>query len=76
VEEETLRSALAAAGLDHRHDVVAVRPPDVLGLFDKHGLTVTSMGRPAVADPVFFACAAAAGVVASELMFPTSREAP
>jgi hypothetical protein len=70
-EEETLRAALSTAGLDARHDVVAVKPPDVLGLFAAHALHVTSMGRPASADPVFFACAAAAGVVASELMFPT-----
>ena len=69
-EEETLRAALAAAGLDVRHDVVTVKPPDILGLFDKLGLVVTSMGRPAAADPVFFACAAAAGTLAAELVFP------
>ena len=74
VEEATLRADIAAAGLDTRHDVVAVKPPDILGLFEKHGLTVTSMGRPAADDPVFFACAAAAGVVASELMFPNAGE--
>jgi hypothetical protein len=74
-EEDTLRAGLAAAALDTRHDVVAVKPPDVLGLFAQHGLSVTSMGRPAAADPVFFACAAAAGVVASELMFPRTAEA-
>ena len=68
-EEETLRDAVASAGLDVRHDVVAVKPPDVLGLFERHGLSVTSMGRPAVADPVLFACAAAAGTVAAELTF-------
>ena len=44
--------------------------PDILGLFAYHGLTVTSMGRPAAADPVFFACAAAAGAMAAELTFP------
>ncbi|HYH51358.1 MAG TPA: DUF3866 family protein, partial [Acidimicrobiia bacterium] len=74
-EEETLRAGVTAAGLDTGHDVVAVKPPDILGLFDRHGLNVTSMGRPAAADPVFFACAAAAGVVASELMFPMRRGA-
>jgi hypothetical protein len=74
-EEDRLRADIAGAGLDVRHDVVTLKPPDVLSLFDQHGLTVTSMGRPAAADPVFFACAAAAGVVASELMFPRSREA-
>ena len=74
-EEDRLRADITAAGLDERHDVVTLKPPDVLGLFDQHGLTVTSMGRPAAADPVFFACAAAAGVVASELMFPRGAEA-
>jgi hypothetical protein len=69
-EEETLRAEVAAAGLDVRHDVVAVKPPDILGLFAQNGLVVTSMGRPAAADPVLFACAAAAGALASELVFP------
>ena len=70
-DEEMLRADIAAAGLEDRHEVVAVKPPDILALFERHGLNVTSMGRPAAADPVFFACAAVAGVVASELMFPT-----
>lgn len=67
-DEERLRAGIAAAGLDSRHDVVAVKCPDVLGLFEKHDLTVTSMGRPAAADPVLFACGAAAGAVAAELV--------
>lgn len=74
-EEDRLRADIAAAGLEARHDVVTLKPPDVLGLFDQHGLAVTSMGRPAAVDPVFFACAAAAGVVASELMFARGAEA-
>ena len=71
-EEETLRAGVTAAGLDARHDVVTVKPPDILELFERHGLTVTSMGRPAAADPVLFACAAAAGTLAAELVFPTN----
>jgi hypothetical protein len=66
-EEETLRAGVVAAGLDSRHDVVAVKPPDILGLFEQHGLAIMSMGRPAVADPVFFACAAVAGVLAAAM---------
>jgi hypothetical protein len=66
-EEEAIRAGLATNGLDTRHDLVAVKPPDILGLFAAHDLNVTSMGRPAVADPVFFACAAAAGTLAAEL---------
>jgi hypothetical protein len=64
-EEARLRVDLAAAGLDDRHEVVAVETPDVLELFAGHGLEVTSMGRPAAADPVLFACGAAAGALAA-----------
>jgi len=64
-EEERIRRDLAAEGLDRRHDVVEVEPPDVLGLFAQHGLDVVSMGRPAAADPVLFAAAAAAGALAA-----------
>jgi hypothetical protein len=64
-EEARLRADLAAAGLDARHDVVALEPPDVLGLFSRHGLEVASMGRPAADDPVLFACGAAAGALAA-----------
>ncbi|MGH9284008.1 MAG: DUF3866 family protein, partial [Acidimicrobiales bacterium] len=64
-DEARLRADLAAAGLDVRHEVVAVETPDVLDLFAGHGLEVTSMGRPAADDPVLFACGAAAGVLAA-----------
>jgi len=64
-EELRLRADLAAAGLDRRHEVVEIDPPDVLGLFEHHGLEVSSMGRPAGADPVLFACGAAAGILAA-----------
>jgi len=69
-EEGRLRADLAAAGLDARHELVGVKPPDVLDLFERHGLAVQSMGRPAAADPVLFACAAAAGALAADLAFP------
>jgi hypothetical protein len=72
-EEETLRTALTATGLAGRHDLVAVKAPDILGLLAAAGLHVTSMGRPAAADPVFFACAAAAGILAAELAQPPGR---
>jgi hypothetical protein len=64
--EAQLRSDLAASGVDARHEVVAVTPPDVLALFAAHDLDVLSMGRPAAVDPVLFQCAAAAGVLAAE----------
>jgi Protein of unknown function (DUF3866) len=65
-EEARLRGDLAAAGIDTRHDVVAVEPPDVLGLFAHHGLDVVSMGRPAADDPVLFQAGAAAGALAAD----------
>jgi hypothetical protein len=62
--EARLRADLAAAGIDTRHDVVDVEPPDVLRLLDERGLDVVSMGRRAADDPVLFQTAAAAGAVA------------
>ena len=64
-DEERLRADLGTSGLAQRHDVVAVETPDVLGLLDRHGLQVVSMGRPAADDPILFLCAAAAGVLAA-----------
>jgi hypothetical protein len=64
-DEARLRSDLAAAGIDARHDIVPVDPPDVLALFAEHGLEVTSMGRDARDDPVLFLAAAAAGTLAA-----------
>ncbi len=61
--EQRLRDDLRAAGIDERHEVVAVEPPDILGLFARHGLEIESMGRPAAADPVLFQAGAAAGVL-------------
>jgi hypothetical protein len=64
--EARLRADLAGAGIDARHDVVAIDTPDVLGLFAAHGLDVSSMGRPAAADPILFQAAAAAGTLAAQ----------
>jgi hypothetical protein len=62
--QERLRADLAEAGIDRQHEIVEVDTPDVLGLFDRYALRITSMGRPAEDDPVLFQAAAAAGVVA------------
>src|ERR687898_339679 len=61
-EDERLRADLAEAGIDARHDLVDVTPPDVLGLLAEAGLDVVSMGRPAADDPALFLAAGAAGV--------------
>jgi len=72
-EEERLRADLEAAGITERHDVVRVTPPDVLGLFAAHGLEISSMGRPAEADPVLYQAAAAAGVLAVRALQESTR---
>jgi hypothetical protein len=64
-EEARLRADLQEAGITERHDVVDVDVPDVIDLFARFGLEVTSMGRRAEDDPALFAAAAAAGVVAA-----------
>jgi hypothetical protein len=63
--EARVRADLASAGIDTRHDIVAVDPLDVTALFVTHDLDVFSMGRPAAIDPVLFQCAAAAGTLAA-----------
>jgi hypothetical protein len=66
-EDGILRSELVGAGLDRRHDLVDVEPPDVLDLFARHGLRVESMGRKAAEDPALFLAGAAAGTLAADL---------
>ena len=63
--EATIRADLAAAGIDRRHDVVDVAPPDVLDALGPDGMNVVSMGRPAHDDPALFLAAAAAGALAA-----------
>jgi hypothetical protein len=61
-----LRDDLVAAGIDRRHDLCDVAAPEVLELFARFDLAITSMGRPAAADPALFQAAAAAGTLAAE----------
>lgn len=63
-EEHQLRSAIQASGIADRHDLVDIEAPDVCGLFDRHELHVSSMGRSAAEDPILFSAAAAAGILA------------
>ena len=65
-EDDRLRADLVDAGIDRRHDLVEVTPPDVLELLEQHGLNVVSMGRPAGEDPALFLAAGAAGELAAE----------
>jgi hypothetical protein len=64
-ENRLRRELSAAAGSPRSHELVDVVVPDIVGLFAAHGLAVGSMDRPAANDPVFFASAAAAGIVAA-----------
>ncbi len=63
-----LRGSLIELGIDARHAVVAVEIPDVFAAFDRAGLTITSMGRPARDDRLQFECGAAAGTLAVQLL--------
>jgi hypothetical protein len=72
-EEARLRADLEEAGITERHDVIDVDVPDVIELFTRCGLEVTSMGRRAEDDPVLFAAAAAAGVVAASRLGSTAK---
>jgi hypothetical protein len=75
--EARLRAELADAGVDQRHDIVPVEPPDVLALFARHQLDVLSMGRPAAVDPILYQAAAAAGVLAAQhVTRPVDSPAP
>jgi hypothetical protein len=71
--EARLRADLAAAGIDTRHELVDIDPPDVLGLFAAHDMVVSSMGRPAADDPVMFEAAGAAGVLAVQALQRAAR---
>ena len=64
-EQACLVRDLGDAGIDARHDVVMVEPPDVLPLLGPDGLDVVSMGRPAATDAIMFHAAAAAGALAA-----------
>jgi Protein of unknown function (DUF3866) len=64
-QEATIRADLAGAGIDRRHDLVDVAPPDVLDALGPEGLRVVSMGRPAHDDPALFLAASAAGALAA-----------
>jgi Protein of unknown function (DUF3866) len=60
-----LRADLVRAGVDQRHELVEVDAPDPLALFERHGLVIVSMGRPAAADPALFQAGSAAGALAA-----------
>jgi Protein of unknown function (DUF3866) len=49
-----------------RHSIVTTDVPDMAAVLDRLGLVVTTMGRGPDADRLFFAAAAAAGVVAAD----------
>jgi hypothetical protein len=65
--EAQLHSEIATHGLDQRHGVAVVDVPDMAAVLREMDLTVTTMGRGPEDDPVFFAAAGAAGVLAAAL---------
>jgi hypothetical protein len=67
-EEATLRADLASSGIAERHEVLERPTVGIIEALTAAGLEITSMGRPAAADPVLFESAAVAGLVASEAL--------
>ena len=63
--------APAAHALDDRHPIAEVDVADVAALLAGHALVVRTMGRGPDEDPGFFRWAAAAGVVAAQLLAGT-----
>lgn len=63
-----LRAELVDAGIEDHHTIAMVEIPDVLRLFEHHGLTISSMGRSATQDPLLFECGAAAGALSVTLI--------
>ena len=72
-QQQRLRADLDEAGISERHEVVEVEPPGVIDLFERHGLRIASMGRPAADDPVLFEAAGAAGVLAARMLQERDR---
>jgi hypothetical protein len=63
--DDDLQRALEQSGIHARHDVQVVDVEDPVALLERFDLHVTSMGRTAEQERLLFACAAAAGVLAS-----------
>lgn len=68
LESSLVREQLAGEGIFARHRVVTADGNPALRFLSEHGISVRSMGRTPVDDPVFFLAAGAAGQVAAELL--------
>jgi len=71
LEYSLVREQLAGEGIFSRHKVVTVDGNPALRFLSQHGISLHSMGRTPVDDPVFFLTAGAAGQVAAQLLSPT-----
>jgi hypothetical protein len=63
-QAERVQGDLAATNIAAHHDLIEVESPAVLELLTTSGFAVSSMGRPAAADPALFLAAGAAGALA------------
>ncbi|MFV1990856.1 MAG: DUF3866 family protein, partial [Acidimicrobiales bacterium] len=62
---EEIIDVLEREGLADLHRVVTCDAPDAVGLLERHGLHVTSMGHPLSDDPIFAQMGSAAATVAA-----------
>ncbi len=67
-EEAAILTDLEESGLADQHEIVSVPPVGIVALFDELGMRVSSMGRSASEDEVFFETAAAAGALAVDVL--------
>lgn len=67
-EEAAILSDLAESGLAEQHEIVSIPPLGIVDMFDSLALRVTSMGRSAAEDSVFFETAAVAGALAVRVL--------
>jgi hypothetical protein len=65
-EAAELLTALKHAGVTTRHDVRLLPPVGIVARLRARGVQVTSMGRPAEADPLLFEAAAVAVIAATD----------
>ena len=61
---DTMKKQLEHADIHKKHDVIEVESVGIVDLMEEYGLSVTSMGRPAKDDELFFESAAAAAQLA------------
>jgi hypothetical protein len=67
-QNETLTAMLEGSGLSESHDPITIDAEQALNALEAWGLSVTTMGRSLREERPFFLAAAAAGLLAAQLV--------